>query len=1501
MRTYKELLKIQLKLFKLYGGSSCYYTNVKLSAACNSKYGVITSEGNLGDNGHYNQCYRSSEGATTKVLHMKCSRLRPMPRGVRGQDSRSSSAKEKTKCQHHDHRKRSPSGSYIKEQHGYKDYSLNSPLPPPPSPSRFTFQQTPLSDLPPPTTTIPSPNLDLDTTIIIQESTQPLQHQQPIVPPIPLSPLKKVPCSEKNIQILRFASYNVRTLQVKKAYSTMSAKPKERPEDKRQPLILQMRLKEIEVMCLQEVRCTMEQTVEPFCLDGYSFFYSTTEESAKLGRYGVGIVMCDSLLREIDEVYPVSDRTLIITGTFKHRKFAIISTYAPTNSSSVSVKNQYYEELSIAISKLPSCYRRRLIFGGDFNARIGGVHECCGKFNMKGETNNNGERLLDFCLTQDLIIGDTLLRPTVRRKEGTWYHSPSKKWFIIDHILASKVFRKQITKCQVDGNFELWSDHRAVVADFQLVKQLTQRMKWNRKAVFTDKEKKRKLVDYGLLKESDQVCFLEEAGAKMDALLKEERVKFPHKEVEWETILKFIKECEKDLPELGPSPRIYTDWFDQHRVEMEKLFQERARLYAKACKKRSSNKERKDYKVHKKLCQKVIRQRQNKFYINTTKGILEESRNHHNKTFYELIKTRYGAKNITSSGSALLKKDGTLTKNNKEKQDRQVEHANELLNQESIANPDIDCFLTSLNQEEIIESLGKEFTITEWCTAAALVKGDKALGLDETPIEFVHMIISLDFHKALLAIINKNLREGSTQQSMKDAIIIFIHKKGNTNNTNNFRTVSLLSHIGKIQDRLMLERLYVEAEKRNWYGVSQQGFRKEKGVGDAYLIMNMMDNYILEKGMFAAKIFVDNTKAYDMVVRDLLWVILKRRGVPDILINLIKSTLVGAKAFVRTGGMLVEHPFELKMGLKQGAILSCFLFNIFMGAILQEIRKRLLADQPDGTFPELRFNFNCNPLERNSAAREGGGVMSCIDILFADDSVFYVILSKDGDDTNIRVQRAINVINEVMKAFGQKVNAPKTEVSVIARNKEDSDKLKSFLDIKLDDIGIKVVDEFKYVGSRVTGDCTNTKEIKIRRGMMEASFKRHVENMFTKNRLDLVYSITMFKVFIVSNGVYNCAAWTAGTPELLTLNTTARSILMRIFGFKWYHHVSYDYLVKLCRLMGCHMYPIHLFVKMQRLSFFGHIIRMDNDSLPKKLLFGEIVGGKRAQGRPTPSWIDRVKEDLHDFGLDPKDWIAIKSLALDRIKWRKAIKTDGVERAYKIWLSDNTTRRSIRMIKEGVQIISPIMDLTDALANVRESSKKVTSLINLLERTPLSNLPNNILVNITAKLGPIKSMEILEASNRVHAGIRNRDMNENEETWEKPYITDLRNQCIEFDKIQEEFKVIVMQRQSWYDQSDIDDESVKFEIMAVVGYVKRGKKDFYKVVWKPRSLCANKTYPDFFPELQGKAWPLNDDNNWIGSSSDYWNTIKKGFEDIMVDLKGWHNNKNNERGLELVI
>ena len=71
---------------------------------------------------------------------------------------------------------------------------------------------------------------------------------------------------------------------------------------------------------------------------------------------------------------------------------------------------------------------------------------------------------------------------------------------------------------------------------------------------------------------------------------------------------------------------------------------------------------------------------------------------------------------------------------------------------------------------------------------------------------------------------NNSLRNGSTHQGMKSALIANLHKNGDTKITDNYRTLSLLSHIGKIQERMILRRLDEFAEETNAYGKMQQGF-----------------------------------------------------------------------------------------------------------------------------------------------------------------------------------------------------------------------------------------------------------------------------------------------------------------------------------------------------------------------------------------------------------------------------------------------------------------------------------------------------------------------------------------------------------------------------------------------------------------------------------------------------------------------------------------------------
>ena len=210
------------------------------------------------------------------------------------------------------------------------------------------------------------------------------------------------------------------------------------------------------------------------------------------------------------------------------------------------------------------------------------------------------------------------------------------------------------------------------------------------------------------------------------------------------------------------------------------------------------------------------------------------------------------------------------------------------------------------------------------------------------------------------------------------------------------------------------------AEETNAYGGTQQGFRHGRGCADAVFMSSRINHMALEKGIELYKLYVDNVKAFDRVSRDTLWMILKRRGIPEKLIKLIRSMLENTKAKVNHNGKMSEE-FELQTGLKQGAMLSPCLFNYFMGAIMDEIRRRL-EEIESGV--KINYNMECNPLKRfngRDGNRRDEEEVTIYDLLFADDSVFFSVGLE-------RTKEGAAIINDVMKAFGQEISFPKTKV-----------------------------------------------------------------------------------------------------------------------------------------------------------------------------------------------------------------------------------------------------------------------------------------------------------------------------------------------------------------------------------------------------------------------------------------------------------------------------------------
>ena len=72
-----------------------------------------------------------------------------------------------------------------------------------------------------------------------------------------------------------------------------------------------------------------------------------------------------------------------------------------------------------------------------------------------------------------------------------------------------------------------------------------------------------------------------------------------------------------------------------------------------------------------------------------------------------------------------------------------------------------------------------------------------------------------------------------------------------------------------------------------------------------------------------------------------------------------------------------------------------------------------------------------------------------------------------------------------------------------------------------------------------------------------------------------------------------------------------------------------------------------------QLRWSGHIARMPDYRLPKRVFFGEFCSGNRSRGRPRKRYKDTLKVALKKCRIEPESW---EVRAQDRASWRNLVK-----------------------------------------------------------------------------------------------------------------------------------------------------------------------------------------------------------------------------------------------------
>lgn len=175
--------------------------------------------------------------------------------------------------------------------------------------------------------------------------------------------------------------------------------------------------------------------------------------------------------------------------------------------------------------------------------------------------------------------------------------------------------------------------------------------------------------------------------------------------------------------------------------------------------------------------------------------------------------------------------------------------------------------------------------------------------------------------------------EGAVPQAMRDSTIITLYKnKGDRSDHNNYCGISLLSTTGKLFARVGLNRLQVLAEKI--YPESQAGFRAWRFTTDMIFSLRQFQEKCRGRRKPLYRVFIDLTKAFDLVRRSGLFQLVKRRGCPPKLLCILQSFHTDMQGTIQFDGF-TSDPFNICRGVKQECVLAPTLFGIFFFPLLQ--------------------------------------------------------------------------------------------------------------------------------------------------------------------------------------------------------------------------------------------------------------------------------------------------------------------------------------------------------------------------------------------------------------------------------------------------------------------------------------------------------------------------------------------------------------------------------------
>ena len=191
----------------------------------------------------------------------------------------------------------------------------------------------------------------------------------------------------------------------------------------------------------------------------YKFFWVGNNQ----GTGGVGVLLAEKWVDKVYDIKRVSDRIMLIKLLVREAVLTVLSVYAPQTGLEESTKDAFYDSLQTVISELPD--KEIVIPCRDWNGHVGreaagyeGVHGGSGY----GERNADGDRVLEFAVANDFVVGNTFF---VKRDSHLITYQSGNAKTQIDFILLRKRNLKMAKDIKVIPGEECVPQHKLLICE----------------------------------------------------------------------------------------------------------------------------------------------------------------------------------------------------------------------------------------------------------------------------------------------------------------------------------------------------------------------------------------------------------------------------------------------------------------------------------------------------------------------------------------------------------------------------------------------------------------------------------------------------------------------------------------------------------------------------------------------------------------------------------------------------------------------------------------------------------------------------------------------------------------------------------------------------------------------------------------------------------------------------------------------------------------------------